>query len=90
MIRFDVDVDFTGMTEVRDDDPTEYIFGQDGSGYEDLDFYSVNVLPTVYAYADGENVRVLTEGDKDELINKIDELSDDFVPITTSEIQGLF
>ena len=90
MIRFDVDVDFTGMIETRDDDPTEYIFGQDGSGYEDLDFYSVNVLPTVYAYADGENVRVLTEGDKDELINKIDELSDDFVPITTSEIQGLF
>ena len=44
----------------------------------------------LYAYADGENVRVLTEGDKDELINKIDELSDDFVPITTSEIQGLF
>ena len=87
MIRFDVDVNFMGMTETRDDDPTTYVFGQDGSGYEDLDFYSVAVLPTVYAYADGEKVRVLTEGDKDELINKIDE---SFEPITRTEIQGLF
>lgn len=87
MIKFDVDVNFTGMTETRDDDPTTYEFGDDGCGYEDIDFYSVNVLPTVYAYAEGEKVRVLTEGDKDELINKIDE---SFEPITTAEIQGLF
>ena len=87
MIKFDVDVDFTGMTETRDDDPTTYEFGDDGSKYEDIDFYAINVLPTVYAYAEGEKVRVLTEGDKDELINKIDE---GFVPITRTEIQGLF
>ena len=83
-------VDFYGMTETRGDDPTTYEFGNDGSGYEDVDIYTTNVLPTVYAYADGESVRVLTEGDKDELINKIDEVSNSFVPITEAEIKGLF
>lgn len=86
----DSPVDFYGMTETRGDDPTTYEFGNDGSGYEDVDIYTINVLPTVYAYADGESVRVLTEGDKDELISKIDEVSDNFVPITDVEIQGLF
>ena len=89
MVKFDVDVDFTGFTETRDSDPTEYLFGQTGSGYEDLDLYSVTVLPTVYAYAEGEKVRVLTEGDKDELVNRIED-SMDFVPITQQEILGLF
>ena len=89
MFKLDVDVDFTGFTETRDSDPTEYLFGQTGSGYEDLDLYSVTVLPTVYAYAEGEKVRVLTEGDKDELVNRIED-SMDFVPITQQEILGLF
>ena len=89
LVKFDVDVDFTGMTETRDSDPTEYLFGQTGSGYEDLDFYAITVLPTVYAYAEGEKVRVLTEGDKDEIINRIED-SMDFVPITQQEILGLF
>ena len=89
MVKFDVDVDFTGMTETRDSDPTEYLFSQTGSGYEDLDFYAITVLPTVYAYAEGEKVRVLTEGDKDEIINRIED-SMDFVPITQQEILGLF
>lgn len=86
----DSPVDFNGMTETRDDDPTTYVFGNGGSGYEDIDIYTANVLPTVYAYADGESVRILTDGDKDELISKIDEVSDNFVPITDVEIQGLF
>ena len=82
-------VDFSGMTETRGDNPTEYIFGDTGSGYEDIDVYTTNVLPTVYAYADGESVRVLTEGDKDELINRIDEATN-FEPITNNEILGIF
>ena len=89
LVKFDVDVDFAGMTETRDSDPTEYLFGQTGSGYEDLDFYAITVLPTVYAYAEGEKVRVLTEGDKDEIVSRIED-SMDFVPITQQEILGLF
>ena len=83
-------VNFNGMTETRGDDPTTYIFGDTGSTYDEVDIYNSSVLPTVYAYADGEAVRVLTEGDKDELINKIDEVSNSFVPITEAEIKGLF
>lgn len=88
-IKFNKDIYFTGMTEVRGEDSTEYIFGQTGSNYEDLDIYSVNVLPTVYAYADGTPVRVLTEGDKDELISMISEATD-FTPITDTQIRNLF
>lgn len=88
-IKFNKDIYFTGMTEVRGEDSTEYIFGQTGSNYEDLDFYSVNVLPTVYAYADGKPVRVLTEGDKDELVSMISEATD-FTPITDTQIRNLF
>ena len=88
-IKFNKDIYFTGLTEVRDGDSTEYIFGQTGSNYEDLDIYSVNVLPTVYAYADGTPVRVLTEGDKDELVNMISEATD-FTPITDTQIRNLF
>lgn len=86
----DQPINLYGMTETRGDDPTEYEFGNDGSGYEDVDIYESTVLPTVYAYADGESVRVLTEGDKDEILNRIDEVSDGFEPITSAEIQGLF
>ena len=89
MIKFDVDVDFTGFTEVRDDESEEYIFGQTGSNYEDIDFYSVNVLPTVNAYVDGVSTRVLTEGDKIELTNMIDNKSS-IQPISTQEILNLF
>ena len=89
MIKFDIDVDFTGFTEVRDDESEEYIFGQTGSNYEDIDFYSVNVLPTVNAYVDGVSTRVLTEGDKLELANMIDEKSS-IQPISNQEILNLF
>ena len=77
LIRFDVDVDFTGMTETRDDDPDEFIFGNTGSNYNDLDFYSVRVLPTIYAYINGEPTRIMTEG------NTIQKISD-------QEIEDLF
>ena len=89
MIKFDVDVNFTGFTEVRDDESEEYIFGDTGSNYEDIDFYSVNVLPTVNAYVDGVSTRVLTEGDKLELTNMI-ENKPSVQPISNQEILNLF
>ena len=81
-------VDFKGMTETRSDG-SSYIFGNDGSTYSDIDIYTSNVLPTVYAYADGTPVRVLTEGDKYELENMISEATD-FSPITDEQIRSLF
>ena len=81
-------VDFKGMTETRRDG-SSYIFGNDGSTYSDVDIYTSKVLPTVYAYADGTPVRVLTEGDKYELENMISEATD-FSPITDEEISNLF
>ena len=84
----DKSVDFRGMTETRSDG-SSYIFGNDGSTYSDIDIYTSNVLPTVYAYADGTKVRVLTEGDKYELENMISEATD-FSPITDEEIRNLF
>ena len=80
-------VDFRGMTETRSDGV--YTFGSDGSNYSDVDIYTSKVLPTVYAYADGTQVRVLTEGDKYELENMISEATD-FSPITDEEIRNLF
>lgn len=81
-------VDFKGMTETRSDG-SSYIFGNDGSTYSDIDIYTSNVLPTVYAYADGTPVRVLTEGDRYELENMISEATD-FSPITDEQIRNLF
>ena len=80
-------VDFRGMTETRSDGV--YTFGTNGSNYNDVDIYTSKVLPTVYAYADGTQVRVLTEGDKYELENMISEATD-FSPITNEEISNLF
>ena len=81
-------VDFNGMKETRSDGV--YTFGSDGgSNYSDVDIYTSKVLPTVYAYADGTPVRVLTEGDKYELENMISEATD-FSPITDEEIRNLF
>jgi len=87
-IKFNKDIYFTGLTETRDGDSTEYIFGQTGSNYEDLDFYTTNILPTVYAYSDNTPVRVLTEGDKEELLNKIDEAEPE--TISNEDIMDLF
>ena len=81
-------VDFNGMTETRSDG-SSYIFGNDGSTYSDIDIYTSDVLPTVYAYADGTPVRVLTEGDKDELVNMISEATD-ISAITDEQIADLF
>ena len=81
-------VDFKGMTETRRDG-SSYIFGTDGSTYSDIDIYTSNVLPTVYVYADGTPVRVLTEGDRYELENMISEATD-FSPITDEQIASLF
>ena len=81
-------VDFKGMTETRSDG-SSYIFGNDGSTYNDIDIYTSNVLPTVYVYADGTPVRVLTEGDRYELENMISEATD-FSIITDEQIRNLF
>lgn len=83
----DKTVDFNGMTETRSDGV--YTFGTNGSNYSDVDIYTSKVLPTVYAYADGTPVRVLTEGDKYELEYMISEATD-FSPITDEEIRNLF
>ena len=82
-------VDFRGMTETRSNGDGTYTFGTDGSTYSDIDIYTSNVLPTVYVYADGTPVRVLTEGDKYELENMISEATD-FSPITDEQIRSLF
>ena len=82
-------VDFKGMTETRSNEDGVYTFGTDGSTYSDIDIYTSNVLPTVYAYADGTKVRVLTEGDKYVLENMISEATD-FSPITDEQIRSLF
>lgn len=82
------EVDFTGMTETRGDDPTEYVFGDSGSLYDDIDIYSSESLPTVYAYSEGNSVRVLTEGDKDEIINIIESSAVGRIP--DEDILGLF
>ena len=82
-------VDFRGMTETRSNGDGTYTFGTDGSTYSDIDIYTSNVLPTVYAYADGTPVRVLTEGDRYELENMISEATD-FSPITREQIASLF
>lgn len=82
-------VDFKGMTETRSNDGGSYTFGVDGSTYSDIDIYTSDVLPTVYAYADGTPVRVLTEGDKYELVNMISEATD-FSSITDEQIADLF
>lgn len=83
----DKTVDFNGMIETRSDGV--YTFGTNGSTYSDVDIYTSKVLPTVYAYADGTPVRVLTEGDKYVLENMISEATD-FSPITGEEIHNLF
>ena len=82
-------VDFRGMTETRSNDGSSYTFGVDGSTYSDIDIYTSDVLPTVYAYADGTPVRVLTEGDRYELENMISEATD-FSSITDEQIADLF
>ena len=81
-------INFNGMTETRGEDPTEYIFGDTGSTYDEADIYTSSVLPTVYAYADGEAVRVLTEGDKDEILAKIEENA--MEPLTREEVLSVF
>lgn len=88
VISFSVDVDFTGLDETRNDDPTTYEFGNTGSNYNDVDIYNSKVLPTIYAYSDNTPVRVLTEGDKEELLSKIGEAEPE--TISNEDIMDLF
>ena len=84
----DKTVDFNGMTETRGDDPTTYIFGDTGSSYDEADIYTSTVLPTVYVYSNGESVKVLTEGDKDDLLDKIE--ANNMEPLTREEVLSVF
>ena len=81
LISFAKDIDFSGMTETRGTDPSIYTFENGGSTYEDIDIYTTNNLPTVYAYSNGASVRLLTEGDKLEMTPQ---------KISREEILGLF
>ena len=79
LVSFAYDINLRGMTERRGTDSTTYTFGTEpGSDYEDVDIYTTNILPTVYAYLEGTQVRVLTEGDKADIINKISENTFEF------------
>lgn len=70
-VSFGKDVDFTGWTETRGGEDTKYTFGVDGSTYEDVDIYSKKPVVNVYAYSNGERIRVLTEADKIDLEDRI-------------------
>lgn len=74
-ISFGKDVDFTGFEEKRPNDDETYIFGESGSSYTDVDIYKESSVIDVYAHNNGDSVKILTELDKSELEDKIDNLS---------------
>lgn len=88
LVSFGSDLDLTGLTENRSNGET-LVFGENGSSYDNLDIYEINVLPNVYAYADGTPVRILTDGDKSELVGMISDASNPDA-ITIPEILDLF
>ena len=89
-ISFGNDFTLNGLKETRHGDASEYVFGEGlGSTYNDVDIYTSNILPTVYAYSNGTPVKVLTEADKTEIITIIEENSEPEV-ITNPEIIALF
>lgn len=68
---FGNNVDFIGFNEKRPNDENEYIFGVNGSSYEDVDIFKEQSLIDVRAYNGGESVKLLTQTDKDEIDDKI-------------------
>lgn len=80
-IKFATDVKLSGLNEERyytDNSKNQFglVFESTGSTYEDLDIYTTNPVPAVYAYLNNTSVKVLTETD----VNSI----------TDAEIDSLF
>lgn len=73
-VSFGEDVDFTEWN-VRTSDGGNYIFGNE-VGYDDIDIFSENELPVAYINVNGVVERVLTETDKTELDEKINNMGD--------------
>lgn len=80
LIKFGKKVVLTGLNESRSTGASGLKFGSTGSTYEDIDIYTSNILPTVYAYANGTRVKVLTEADVPEAISN-DEIESLFTNI---------
>lgn len=80
LIKFGKKVVLTGLNESRSTGASGLNFGSTGSTYEDIDIYTSNILPTVYAYANGTRVKVLTEADVPEAISN-DEIESLFTNI---------
>lgn len=80
LIKFGKKVVLTGLNESRSTGASGLKFGSTGSTYEDIDIYTSNILPTVYAYANGTQVKVLTEADIPETISN-DEIESLFTNI---------
>ena len=80
LIKFGKKVVLTSLNESRSTGTSGLKFGSTGSTYEDIDIYTSNILPTVYAYANGIPVKVLTEADVPETISN-DEIESLFTNI---------
>lgn len=69
LIRFAKALKLTGLTENRSTGGSGLKFGSTGSTYEDVDIYTSNILPVIYAYGNGTQVKILTEADIPETIS---------------------
>ncbi|CAJ0610686.1 unnamed protein product [Cylicocyclus nassatus] len=76
-VSFGNDVDFTGWT-IKTNNGDTYVFG-DEIDYDDVDIYRESYLPVAYINVDGTIERVLTETDKNELDEKIDNIGDNIM-----------
>ena len=74
-VSFGSDVDFNGFDESRSNGEN-YIFGETGSTYENVDIYSESKIIDTYAYNNGNSVRLLTELDKESIDDRLEENAD--------------
>lgn len=73
-VKFNTNLDFTGFEEERPNGE-KYIFGTTGLTYEDVDIFYDNKVSDVYVKdKNGENIKILTENDKEEILNSIGDL----------------
>lgn len=83
-IKFAKDVTLSGLFESRtytdtSKNQSDLVFESTGSTYEDLDIYTTNPVPAVYAYLNNTSVKVLTETD----VNSISDAEIDSLFTTT-------
>lgn len=83
-IKFAKDVTLSGLYESRtytntSKNQSDLVFEDTGSTYEDLDIYTTNPVPVVYAYLNNTSVKVLTETD----VNSISDAEIDSLFTTT-------